>query len=1061
MKHFFIISVFLALLFPAYLSFAQEASHSSGPTVQDIFNGALYKSLKWRNLGPFRGGRCAAVAGVPGKPMTYYMGSTGGGVWKTSDAGLSWKNISDGFLTSGSVGAIEVAPSNPNIIYVGMGEHTVRGVMTAHGDGVYKSEDGGNTWSSLGLFDSRHIAAIRIHPENPDIVFVAVQGALYGSSRERGVFKSIDGGKNWKKVLYINGTTGAADISIDPSNPKILYAGMWDHQRTPWNIRSGGSGSGIFKSSDGGENWEKLVDGLPKELGKVGIAASPAQAGKIYANIEAENGGVFVSNDFGKSWQQVSASRTTYARAWYYIKVVPDPVDPETVYILNAPLLKSIDGGKTFERIENPHTDQHALWINPANTANMILGNDGGATISFNGGQSWSPQNNQPTAQFYRVTADNQFPYHVYGGQQDNTTIAIASRTNGKGIGETDWFPVSGGESAFIALDPDHPEQVFGGSYQGNISVYDANTGFKKDIMAYPILGLSTDPKDMRYRFNWNAPLVTDPHDRNILYHAANVVLKSEDQGLSWQIISEDLTRNDSTKQGPGGFPFINEGAGGENYNTISYLACSPHEKGVIWAGTDDGLVHITKNGGLTWKLVNPPKLKEAIVNSIEVSPHDPASAYVVATRYKFNDLSPLIYYTNDYGRSWKLITDGIASENFVRVVREDPFKKGLLYAGTEGGLYLSYDNGRLWHKYQLNLPICPITDLLIHNNDLIAATSGRGYWILDDLGAIQQSQGLVEVNRIKLFRPKPTYRFKSVTTENPVPGIGQNPLEGVIIDYFLPRNMEQQTLAMEILDNNGNIIRSFSNQLVPEGEKYEGGPPKVSMLPANKGVNRFNWDLRRATLPEIPGQFINGDYKGSQVGPGEYQIRLMHPKDTVTQTCTILADPRLKASPKDFEDQQDILTDIEHTVFEIHKEINKMRKVKQQLHTIKIGLVGESAGTILAERADTLIHKIERWEQQLIQPLQVTYQDVVNFPSQLSAELLNLRQRVDTHDPRLTAGATERFDDLHQEWKLYQAQLETLIGVEIARFNQEYRESQLPVLIVPQGAMERTTSTH
>ncbi|RME93372.1 MAG: glycosyl hydrolase, partial [Bacteroidetes bacterium] len=820
MKHLLLkCSTVLVLVFcGSSLTYAQLAEQKPGP-----FNVALYRGAQWRNIGPQRGGRCVTVAGVPGNDQLYYMGSTGGGVWKTEDAGLSWSNISDGYFNVGSIGAITIAPSDPNVIYVGTGEHPIRGVMTSHGDGVYRSTDAGKTWQYLGLEQSRHIAEIVVHPDNPDWVYVAVQGAAHGPSSERGVYRSLDGGKNWEQILYRSKYAGAVDLSMDPKNPRILYAALWDHERKPWQIRSGGPESAIYRTLDGGLHWERLSEGLPTRMGKIGIAVSPANSKVIYANIEAEQGGVYRSSDGGEHWERVCSERVTYARSWYYMEIVADPTDEYTVYVLNAPLLRSVDGGKTFTPIDNPHSDQHDLWINPANPKNMILANDGGACITFNGGATWSSQMNQPTGQFYRVIADRRFPYYyIYGGQQDHSTVAIASRTDGAGISHSDWYPVAGGESAFIAFDPDDPQLVYGGSYQGNISVFDHATGKVKDVMAYPTVGLATLPRDMKYRFNWNAPIVASPQDPRIIYHAAQRVLRTRDGGLSWQVISPDLTRNEKEKQGPGGTPFTNEGAGGENYNTISYLACSPHDAWVLWAGSDDGLVHLTRDEGQTWINVTPPGLEEAIINSIEVSPHQPATAYVVAMRYKFNDFSPLIFKTEDFGATWTRITRGIAPEDFVRVVREDPLREGLLYAGTETGLYVSYSKGNFWYRFQGNLPVCPITDLTIQGNDLIAATSGRGFWVLDDLGFLQQSAGYLMGKTPQIFRPKPTFRLagSSRTAANE----GQNPPPGMLIDYYLPDLADSTPITLEILNEAGEVVRRYSSE-APPAASYFGAP--------------------------------------------------------------------------------------------------------------------------------------------------------------------------------------------------------------------------------------------
>jgi len=1009
-----------------------------------------FKGLKFRNIGPFRGGRTNAVTGVQGDPMTYYFGGVGGGIWKTADAGLSWKNVSDGFLKTGSVGAIAIAPSDKNIIYVGMGEHAVRGVMTSHGDGMYKSMDAGKTWTHIGLEKSMHISSIEIHPENPDIVYVAVQGALWGPSEDRGVYKTMDGGKTWKKSLYIAPNAGASDLSMDLSNPRILYAGIWDHQRFPWKIRSGGEHSGIWKTIDGGDNWTELKKGLPEEMGKVAVDVSEANPNRLYANIEAKNGGVFRSDDGGNSWKQTNKKRVTVARAWYYIEIFADPVNEDIVYVLNAPMLKSIDGGKTFQRISNPHTDQHDLWINPMNPKNIILGNDGGACITFNGGQSWSSQQNQPTAQFYRVIADQQFPYHIYGGQQDNSTVCIASKTRGGTIGRQDWYPVSGGESAFLAFDPKNPEMIYGTSIQGFIDSYNKETKEIKDIMAYPQLNLGTNPIDMKYRFNWNGPLVSQIQNPSILYHGGNKLLRSDDQGYSWKEISGDLTRNDTSKHSNGGVPYTNEAAGGEVYNTISYIAASPFKAGVIWVGSDDGLVHLTKDEGATWSNVSPKGLAESLINTIETSPHDESTAYIAVTRYKFNDQSPLVYTTSDYGKSWKKIINGFSKDNFVRVVREDPVRKGLLYAGTERGLYISFNNGQKWEPFQSNIPICPITDLTIADNDLIVATSGRAFWILDDLSILQGSGGKYAENHLQIFQPKTSYKFTTGAASK-ARGSGQNPSNGITFDYVLPKEWKDtSTLTLEIVDGKGSVIRTISNQKPKVFKSWEGGPQPPSVLPASPGHNRFAWDLRRDALPAVENVFVMGDYRGHLSPPGKYTLRLFSKTDTVETTSTLLADPRLQAKEEDFRAQQKMLLQIESTVHDVHQSVNRFRSVKKQLNN-RLLLLREMKGKEeLVKIGEAALANITKWEEQLIQPKQETFQDVINFRNQLNAELFQLRGMIDSHIPKPTKGTQDRLAELLDFWEQSKEKMDQIIEKEIGGFNKAYQSKNMPALIIP-----------
>ncbi|MEK6480353.1 glycosyl hydrolase [Catalinimonas sp. 4WD22] len=1048
MRNIALLCSLLICLFLSFEGFAQKKKKQNDTEKHP--DPELYQGLKFRNIGPFRGGRSVAVSGVIQQPLVYYMGSTGGGIWKTEDAGLNWKNISDGQIKTGSVGAIAVAESDPNVIYAGMGEHAIRGVMTTHGDGVYKSTDAGKTWKHIGLDKTRHISDVIIHPENPDVVYVSAQGAAHGPTEERGIYKTTNGGESWEKVLYVDEKSGASGLTMDMTNPRILYAAFWEHQRYPWKVKSGGEGSGIYKSTDAGESWEELTEGLPELMGKIGISVSRANPNRIWANIEAEEGGVYRSHDGGENWTLVSSDRVTQARSWYYMEVFADPQDEETVYVLNAPMLKSIDGGKTFKPVPTPHGDNHDLWVHPENNQQMINANDGGANVSFNGGSSWSTQENQPTVQFYRVITDNRFPYYVYGGQQDNSTVAIASRNADAGISWKDWYAVSGGESAFLAFDEDDPQMVYGGSYQGNISVYNHATGRTKDIMAYPVVGLGSIPKEMKYRFNWNAPIIMSQHDKKTIYHAANVVLKSTDGGMSWEEISPDLTRNDTTKQGLGGGPITNEGAGGENYNTLAYLLESPHQSGVLWAGSDCGLVHVTTDGGQNWQNVTPAEAEEGIINSIEVSPHDPSTAYITLLRYKMNDFAPYVYKTTDNGQSWTEINEGFEEEDFVRVVREDPKKKDLLYAGTEGGMYISYNGGANWYPFQLNLPVCPINDLTFRDNDLVVATSGRGFWILDDVGALQQSDGILADVNMQVFEPKPTVKFNASVPDEPQPGLGQNPMNGVIIDYYLQEEVPDSVmLSLEILDESGKVIRTMDNQKQEDFQPYPGGPGPKKLLPAKAGVNRFAWDFRTDGIPNVPQVFVMGDYRGHLVAPGEYQIRLTLGEEQQTVNCTILPDPRLNATAADYAKQQQILNDIEESVVSIHKSVNAMRKAKEQVKSLTELLKEQENREALLDSGKALITKIENWEENLIQPKQKTFQDVINFPNQLNAELLDLKSRVDEHDPKVTEGAAQRLNDLKAEWSQHQEALEQIIQFDLANFNKMYRQQNIPAVIL------------
>ena len=1033
--------VFL-LFTPLVQSQKKKKSYKKIVKLNETFN-----NLNWRNIGPFRGGRSVTSEGVVKEPSTFYMGSTGGGIWKTENNGMQWRNISDGFLKTGTVGAIAVSESDPNVVVVGMGEHAARGVMTSMGDGVYKSEDAGATWDHIGLDYSRHIANVEIHPSNPDLIYVAVQGAQYGPSNDRGIYRTKNGGNTWEKVLYVSDITGAASLSMDKNNPRILYAAMWQHERLPWQMKSGGKNSGLYKSTDGGDNWIKLEKGLPEVIGKAGISVSRANSNLVYANIEAEGtkAGVYRSENGGTTWKQVNKDRVTVARSWYYMEVFADPQDENIVYVLNAPVLKSIDKGVTFKPMPTPHGDNHHLWIHPEDNKIIINSNDGGANVSTNGGKSWSTQQNQPTSQFYRVIADAQVPYHVYGGQQDNSAIGIKSRDQDRGIDWKDWYSVSGCESAFLAFDPKNPRVVYGGCYQGIIQRWNRATKSSKDIKEYPELALGNAPNSFKYRYNWNAPIISAPSDPNIIYHAGNVVFKTKNGGTDWEVISPDLTRNNKSQQVPGGIPFTNEAAGGENYNTLMSLVASPHDPDVLWAGSDDGLIHITRDGGETWINSTPKGLKEGIINSIEVSPHNPETAYAVVMRYKFMDLKPYIYKTADYGENWDLITDGIDGEhNFVRVVREDPKIPGLLYAGTETGFYISLNDGKYWESFQNNLPIVPINDLYIQDNDLIAATAGRSFWILDDLSPIQQSPKDISVH---LVTPKKSYRLSSgKTPKNSTQGT--NPMSGVYLDYYLSEVHDSLEVKIDILQGD-QIIRSYTSQKDSLFKSWPGGPSPKTILQHKKGFNRTHWDFRREQLPSVDKVFVYGSYQGSLVSPGIYSAKLTYGEEVKKVDIEILPNPNIDYSAADFEAQQNLLVKIEKAIKKIHYSVSEMRDVQDQLnHYLKI-LNGKEKYNVIYDQALAIKKRLNEWEIKLIQPNQKTFQDVINFNNMLNAQFMHLKAFVDTDDPELTQGAKQRYKDLIAIWGKYKTELDKIIDNDFNAFEKNYREAQVPLLKV------------
>ncbi len=1003
----------------------------------------LYQSMEWRGIGPFRGGRSNASVGVIQDRETFYFGGVGGGVWKTTDGGETWTNVTDGQLKTSSVGAIAIAPSDPNVLYVGMGEHAIRGVMTSHGDGVYKSTDAGKTWTHVGLPRSRAISRIHVHPTNPDLVYVAAQGAPYGPSEDRGVYRSKDGGATWTKILYVSPDAGPSDLAMDPKNPRILYAAFWDHRRTPWEVRSGGPGSGIHKSTDAGESWVELEEGLPEVKGKLSVSVS-ANSERIYALVEADpKGGLYRSEDAGKTWKVVNETWGIRTRAWYYIKVFADPRNPDVVWVTNANLLKSIDGGKTFESVRVPHGDNHHLWIHPENPDIIINSNDGGANVSGNGGKTWSTQQNQPTAQLYRVNTDNRFPYWVYGGQQDNSSVGIASQTFESGITWKDWHPVGGCESAYVAFDPDNPARIYAGCFMGLISEWDVRTGQERNVMAYPMLPAAMAARDMKYRFNWNAPILASRHDPKVIYHAANVLLRSTDRGVSWNEVSSDLTRDDDEKQGPGGGPITNEGAGGEIYGTVYYVAESRHDAGTLWAGSDDGYLHVTRDSGAHWERVTPPPVGEAMINAIDVSPHDAATAYVAVTRYKFNDFTPLAFKTNDYGKSWKPIVRGIPEEAWVRVVREDPKRRGLLYMGTELGAFVSFDDGENWQSLQLNLPVTPVTDLIVQeqSNDLVASTAGRSFWILDDLSPLQQMDELVKNARVHLVAPEPAHRVERGFGFGGG-AVGKNPPAGAILDFLVEEVSEEKKVTLEILDASGAVVRKYPPEDPPEGPAAERNPWKPKA-----GMNRVSWDLRHESPKRVPGLFSFGGLQGRKVVPGTYQVRLTAGGETRTQTIEVKKDPRLDTPLGTYQEQDDFLEGVANEIAAIHQGVIRLRGVRDQVQGF---LERTKDRADIQDSGKGLVGKLDAMEGELIQKRTVDGQTVINFPVQLNHHFIILHGAVDGSEEGVIAGARDRFRDLMAQWNEKKAALDSLLGADLDAFNALVREQGIPAVIVP-----------
>ena len=1021
MKHTFLIQL-TKLLVLSVVSLGMNAQ------TNHVFHEPLFRQMEWRSIGPQIGGRSVAVTGFKDQPMQYLAGYAGGGLWLTEDAGISWQNISDEFFFSSSIGAIEVAPSSSNIIYVGTGEHTIRANSSSAGDGIYKSIDGGHSWKNIGLFDSKHISSIEVHPENPDIVYVGVQGAAFGPSKDRGVYKSTDGGENWRKVLFVNATTGAAQLIMDPSNPAILYASMWDHERKPWHIRSGGLGSGMYKSIDAGESWVQLNDGLPEKMGKSAITISPQNPLLLYATIEAHEGGVYSSNDGGEKWTLVNNAENLQARAWYYTKIYSDPLDSNTVYILNDALWKSNNGGADFQTINTPHQDQHDLWLNPNNPGNLIIANDGGAAISFNGGKSWTSQQNQPTGQFYRVVTDNQNPFYLYGAQQDYGALAISNRPVNSMEIKPDIFRIAGGESGFIALDKDNPIEIIGGSYQGNLSQYNKIEQTFKDIMIYPELNLGERSKTQKYRFNWNAPVAIAPNNNNTYYHGAQFVLKSNNKGKNWKIISPDLTRNDTKKQGLGGGPYTNEAAGAENYNTISYIALSDKNDQEIWVGSDDGLLHCTKDGGQKWKDITPPGMPEAQITDIKLSPFSEGHAIFVADRHKFNEYKPYIYFTEDYGRNWKKITHGIDKDTYVKSIAYDPQTEGILYAGTENGMFITLNNGEKWYPFQLNLPRTPISAIEVNSvhNTMVISTMGRGFWVLDELSPIQQSVGQLLNNQPMLFSPQSSYELKDAIAG-----------EQMVIDFFLPDTpIEGELIEISIKDENSNTVRVLST-------RDEG-------IIANRGINRWFWDMRAQPLDVSKDKVYLNDYRGGLMKPGKYELTLSYRGNTYTQGCFI--NYTSNETKADWTKKQYYIHEIDVTVNDIYAASQSLEELYTQLKTLMSPLEKREDAQSLVNLGKEILLKADYLQAIMIQPMVRSKQDVIAYPNGLSYKLVSLREKIETPYPEISEGASQHWEDLNTEWKDVQRLLNKLLNKDIEQFNQLYKKKGIPILMVSSG---------
>ena len=1032
-------------------------------------NNKYTETLEWRNTGPFRGGRVVAAAGDPVDQMVFYFGACGGGVWKTLDGGIIWENISDKAFTSSSIGALAISNSDPNVIYVGTGESCIRGNVIA-GDGVYKSLDKGITWTNIGLNNTKHISRIRIHPENPDIVYVSALGHAFGSNEERGVFKSKDGGETWDKVLYVSKNAGSADLAIDTNNPRIIFASIWETKREPHTFTSGGKDSGLYKSIDSGDTWVKLDsnNGLPEGLmGRIGVAISSSKPGRVWALIESKDRGLFRSEDYGNSWKKVTDKPDIIQRPWYYTHIYSDPSDSETIYALNYKMWKSTDGGMNFTVMPTPHGDNHELWIDPKNSNRMIQGNDGGACVSFNSGKSWSSIYNQPTSQFYHLDIDNKFPFNVYATQQDNSAISVPSRTTHAGILWSDCYQVGTSESGHIAVDPKDSDIVYSGaigsSSGGGDSLlrYNHKTKQTRIVSIWPEVTWGHGAKDHKYRFQWTYPIVFSKHNLNKLYVTANVVFKSENEGQSWKVISPDLTRGDKTKMNPSGGPITLDVTMVENYGTIFSFAESPHDPKILWAGSDDGLLHITFNMGKTWNNITPSNIpKDIRIDNIEISKHNPSTAYISGTRYKFDDDSPYLYKSTNYGQSWKLITNGIPDNHFTRIIIEDPIKQDLLFAGTESGIYISFNGGNNWEGLQLNLPIVPISDMKIKNDELIIATNGRGFWILNNINILRQIHKVKSKLKNTLYKPSDTYRIFSGNTpskdligeRNYGFGLGKdgifidqetannklnrkildggtNPIDGVIIHYYLTQQ-NFSSLTLSIYDDQDQEISSFKT--APKKNKLN---PNDKFITSNLGLNKFIWSMRYPDAEQINYKnAIDHGLQGPLAPPGKYTIKLFNDNKLIeAQEFNILKDPRIESSNQDLIDQFKFLIEVRNKISETSNIINKSIDLRNQItySLNKLNKNKESHNKAI-QNIDKFLNKLSEIEKNLIDYNTIQGNDRLSSPASLYIKIRELTFVPSLSDHKPTDQSINVFNYLSNELDKNFKSFEKLINKEL-----------------------------
>jgi photosystem II stability/assembly factor-like uncharacterized protein len=1021
------------------------------PPGKGQFDEKLWSGMKWREIGPFRGGRAIAIEGVSGEPNVYYFGGVAGGVWKTADGGANWKPMFDKQHSTSSIGAIAVAPSDHNTIYAGSGESALRGNIT-YGDGVYKSVDGGRNWRNVGLRDTRHIGALIVNPDNPDIVFVAAVGHAYGPNAERGVFRTTDGGKTWTKVLYKDENTGAIDIVFDPHNPNTLFAALWQVRRQPWFFSSGGEGSGLYRSTDGGTTWQQLKGhGLPDGiLGRIGVTVSGADSDRVYAIIEAKEGGIFRSEDGGESWTKVNDDLRFRQRAWYFSKVYADPRAADTLYVLNTGLFRSVDGGKTFKLLPARHGDHHGLWIDPKDPNRLGNANDGGASVSIDGGETWSTLNNQPTAQFYHVAVDNAFPYHIYGAQQDNSNVGIASRGESGVIAREDWFQAGGGECGFVVPDPRDWHTIYSNN-EGFITRYDKTKEQYQDVSVWPLDNSGHGASDLKHRFQWVSPLIVSQHDPDTLYTSGEAVFKSTDQGHSWTAISEDLTRNDKSKQKPSGGPIQNDITSIEYYDTIFALAESPLKKGMLWAGTDDGLLHVTTDDGATWLRVTPNMPEWSHISLIDPSHFDAAIAYVAVDRHRLDDLKPYIFKTNDTGRNWAAITNGIPEGAYVHAVREDPKRRGLLYAGTELGVYVSFDDGGHWQPLQLNLPTSPVRDLVVKDDDLVAATHGRSFWVLDDVTPLRQVNDQIAQADMTLYQPQTAIRLHYPEEIDAHQAAGTNPPPGAIIDYYL-KDAPKGDVTLDILDAQGKPLRHLSSK-EKEGESQ---PPEwpdqieaPKVIPAKAGMNRFAWDLRYDDPVQTTGAFYYGSGpRGPLALPGKYQVRLTANGTTQTAPLEIAIDPRIKGAEAGMRKSFELSVRVTERFSQLHRAINEIRETKAQIDSLHKRFADNERLKPALSAADEMEKKMSAIEEKLIQVNMKSSEGNLVYPNQLNEEFYTFSRVIEV-DAAPTEPQQEVFAMLDKRLEQQLQSWSQIKSEELPKINQLIKQADIPALTV------------